>query len=416
MRRTLTVVWNSMLMALGELRVNKLRTFLSLFGVTIGIFCIIGVLATVRSLETSIKEGLSNLGSTTVYIQKWPWAGGGADFPWWKYMKRPDAKYEELRPLVERSHYIKAGVFMLINRANIEYQESMLQGVTCYGATENFHEIQEVAIAYGRYISQGEFANGSPVMIMGNENAEKLFGEAERAVDKQIKINGRYVQIIGVIKKQGRSLVGGWDFDNMALTPFNYFRQLVDVQRSDRFLLVGAKEGIPIDAFKDEITGIMRSIRKLKPTEEDNFSLNDVTSTGKATEAFFGSVNLGGFIIGGFSLIVGLFGIANIMFVTVKERTSQIGLKKAIGAKRSTILTEFLLESSFLCILGGLIGLFMVFLISIALSSALPFKVMLSPGIIILGLSISIIVGLLAGIIPAWTAAKLDPVVAIRSK
>jgi putative ABC transport system permease protein len=191
---------------------------------------------------------------------------------------------------------------------------------------------------------------------------------------------------------------------------------VVDERRANRFLLISGKEGVPLEALKDEVRGIMRNIRKLKPTEEDNFALNDVTSGSKQMESFFGSVNIGGFVIGGFSLIVGLFGIANIMFVTVKERTSQIGLKKAIGAKKSTIMTEFLLESSFLCIIGGLLGLLLVFLITLALSSILPFKVGLSFSIIALGLSISISVGLLAGIIPAWTAAKLDPVVAIRSK
>jgi putative ABC transport system permease protein len=190
----------------------------------------------------------------------------------------------------------------------------------------------------------------------------------------------------------------------------------VDQRRADRFLLVSGKPGVPLEPLKDEIRGIMRGIRKLKPTEEDNFALNDVTSGSKQMESFFSNVNIGGFVIGGFSLIVGLFGIANIMFVTVKERTSQIGLKKAIGAKKSTILTEFLLESSFLCIIGGLIGLLLVFLITLALSSALPFKVGLSPSIIMLGLGISIGVGLIAGFIPAWTAARLDPVVAIRSK
>jgi putative ABC transport system permease protein len=217
------------------------------------------------------------------------------------------------------------------------------------------------------------------------------------------------------MKKQGQSMVGGWDFDNIIIVPFNFCRQVVDQRSAERFLLVGGKPGEPLEAFKDELRGIMRSVRKLKPTEDDNFALNDVTSSTKSLEGFFANVNIGGFVIGGFSLIVGLFGIANIMFVTVKERTSQIGLKKAIGAKKSTILTEFLMESSFLCIIGGLIGLLLVFLITLGLSAALPFKVGLSPGIIALGLGISISVGLLAGIIPAWTAAKLDPVVAIRS-
>jgi putative ABC transport system permease protein len=405
-----------MLMAIDELRVNKLRTFLSLFGVTIGIFCIIGVLATVQSLENSVKNDLSEIGASTIYVQKWPWGGGGGDYPWWKYMKRPEPKYEELKPLTDRSQYAKTVAFMLFNRSNVEYKESMLQNVTWYGATEGFSEIQEIKLEVGRYISASEFANGSPVMVMGYENAEKLFDAAEYALDKTVEVSGRMVTIVGVMKKQGRSLIGGWDFDNIIIVPFNFCRQVVDQRSADRFLLVGGKEGVPVDDLKDELRGIMRSIRKLKPLEEDNFALNDVTSSSKALEGFFGSVNLGGFAIGGFSLIVGLFGIANIMFVTVKERISQIGLKKAVGAKKSTILLEFLIESSFLCILGGVMGLLLVFLISLGLSSALPFKVVVSPGIIVLGLSISIAVGLLAGFIPARTAANLDPVVAIRSK
>jgi len=416
MRKTLTVIWNSLLMALDELRVNKLRTFLSLFGVTIGIFCIIGVLATVQSLETSIKNDLNELGSSTIYVQTWPWGGNDEEeYPWWKYMKRPQPKYEELRPIQERSQYTRAASFLLFNRSNVEYKENMITNVVWYGATEDFNQIQEVKIDLGRYISSSEFASGAPVMVIGHENAVKLFDRPEYALDKVVEISGRLVTVIGVMKKQGQSLIGGWDFDNIIIVPFNFCRQVVNERQAERFLLVGGKAGVPVESLKDELRGIMRSVRKLKPTEDDNFALNDVTSNSKSLESFFGNVNVGGFVIGGFSLIVGLFGIANIMFVTVKERTSQIGLKKAIGAKRSTILTEFLLESSFLCVIGGIIGLLLVFFITLGLSAILPFKVSLSPGIIGLGLGISISVGLLAGIIPAWTAAKLDPVVAIRS-
>ncbi|MCU0404416.1 MAG: ABC transporter permease [Chitinophagaceae bacterium] len=186
MRKTLTVIWNSLLMALDELRVNKLRTFLSLFGVTIGIFCIIGVLATVQSLESSIKNDLSDLGSSTIYIQTWPWGGGDEkEFPWWKYMKRPQPKYEELKPIQERSQYARAAAFLLFNRSNVEFKESMLTNVVWYGATEDFNQIQEVKIEYGRYLSASEFASGAPVLVMGYENAVKLFDKAEYALDKQ---------------------------------------------------------------------------------------------------------------------------------------------------------------------------------------------------------------------------------------
>lgn len=415
MRKILNVVWSSLKMALAELRVNKLRTFLSLFGVTIGIFCIIGVLATVESLKKSIQDGLKDLGTNTVYVQKWPW-GGGEDYPWWKYRKRPEPKYEELKPIEEKSHYLDAAAFMLFNNSMVEYQEMALQNVTWYGTTEDFNAIQEVKMGYGRYISGSEFNNGSPVIVMGYENAEKLFGAPEKGVGKQVQIAGRTCTVIGVMKKYGQSLIGGWDFDNIIILPFNFCRQVVNERTANRFLLIKGREGIPVQDLKDELKGIMRGIRKLRPTEDDNFALNDVTASSKSMESFFESVNLGGFIIGGFSLVVGLFGIANIMFVTVKERTSQIGLKKAVGAKRSYILTEFLLESSFLCVIGGLIGLLLVFLITTILSTFLPFKVFLAPNTMMLGIGISISVGLLAGIIPAWSAARMDPVEAIRSK
>jgi putative ABC transport system permease protein len=415
MRKILNVVWSSLKMALAELRVNKLRTFLSLFGVTIGIFCIIGVLATVDSLKKSVQDGLKDLGTNTVYVQKWPWGGGG-DFPWWKYMKRPEPKYDEMRPVKEQSHYLEAAAFMLFNNSNVEYKENVIQNVTWYGTTDDFNVIQEVKMGFGRYISTSEFYNGSPVIVMGFENAEKLFGSAEKGVGKNVQIAGRTCTVIGVMKKNGQSLIGGWDFDNIIIVPFNFCRQVVNERTASRFLLVKGKPGVPVQDIKDELKGIMRSVRKLRPTEDDNFALNDVTASSKSMESFFGSVNLGGFIIGGFSLVVGLFGIANIMFVTVKERTGQIGLKKAIGARKSYILTEFLLESSFLCVIGGAIGLLLVFLITLLLSSVLPFKVFLAPNTMLLGIGISIGVGLLAGIIPAWSAAKMDPVVAIRSK
>jgi putative ABC transport system permease protein len=329
-------------------------------------------------------------------------------------MKRPEPKYEEMRPIKMRSQYADAVAFMLFNSSNVEFNDNLITNVNWYGATDEFNLIQEVKIGDGRYINSSEFANGSPVIVMGYENAVKLFDVPQRAVGKQVVIAGRTATVVGVMKKAGQSLVGGWDFDNIIIVPFNFCRQVVNERNAGRFLLVRGKEGVPVEDLKDELKGIMRSVRKLRPTEDDNFALNDVTASSQNLDGLFRSLNIGGLVIGGFSLIVGLFGIANIMFVTVKERTGQIGLKKAVGAQKAYIMTEFLLESSFLCILGGIIGVILVFGITMALSAVLPFKVFLAPSIIALALGISIGVGLLAGIIPAWNAAKLDPVVAIR--
>lgn len=200
------------------------------------------------------------------------------------------------------------------------------------------------------------------------------------------------------------------------IVPYKYFASIFNPDNSNPYIMVKGKENVASTALADELNGVMRQLRKLSPTQEDNFSCNDVAQFGEQISGFFGQVSAGGWAIAGLSLIVGAFGVANIMFVTVRERTSQIGLKKAIGAKRSTILTEFLLESAFLCIIGGLIGLGLVWLLSLALSSVLPFPIYIAPNIIGLALSICIILGILAGIIPASIAAKMDPVVAIRTK
>jgi putative ABC transport system permease protein len=181
-------------------------------------------------------------------------------------------------------------------------------------------------------------------------------------------------------------------------------------------IMVKAKENVSSAALIDELRGIMRSQRRLSPRQDDNFALNDINMFSEKTSALFASVNVGGWAIAGLSLIVGAFGVANIMFVTVRERTSQIGLKKAIGAKKSTILTEFLLESAFLCLLGGLIGLVLVFGLTLLLSTILPFPIRISMGSLTLAISICLIVGVAAGIIPATIAARMNPVVAIRTK
>ncbi len=414
MLKALYVFWNSLKMAMQELWANKLRSILSLVGVSFGIICIIGVLATVDSLEYSIKSGLKDLGSNTIYIQKWPWAGGG-DADRWKFEKNRTADFEETKPIKERSQYASAVAFVLFNGSNLSYGDNILTNVNWYGVTEEYNDIQDVTIQSGRYISGAEFETGSNVVVIGNDNAEKLFGQPAYAVGKEIDLQGRKMTVIGVIKKKGKSLTGGWDFDDVVILPFNYCKQVVDQRRANRFMLVKGKEGVAVADLKGELKGIMRGIRKLSPTEDDNFALNDVSAGSKQLEKFFGMVNIGGFVIGGFSLVVGLFGIANIMFVTVKERTSQIGLKKALGAKKRTILAEFLLESSLLCLVGGLMGLLLVFIITKGLSTVMPFPIFISASIALLAIGISILVGLLAGIIPAIGAAKLDPVVAIRS-
>jgi putative ABC transport system permease protein len=402
-------------MALQELRVNKLRTFLSLFGITIGIFCIIGVLATVDSLEQKVQNDIKALGTNTIYIDKWSY-GGGPDYPWWKYVKRPVPKIEEIKTIKEKSQLYSFAAMFIERTVNVSYIDNTLNGVNMYGVSEEFDKIQTIDIANGRYLNDAEFTYGTPSVMIGTQVAEELFGKPEKAVGQEISYGGKRLNVIGVIKKQGQSMGGGFDYDKCLMVSYRYFATMYNPDLNQPKILVQGKEHIPSKALQEELTGIMRQIRKLSPTQEDDFTCNDIAVFSEQIKGFFGKVSAGGWAIAGLSLIVGAFGVANIMFVTVRERTSQIGLKKAIGAKRGTILTEFLIESAFLCIIGGLLGLFFVWLLALGLTSVLPFPIFISPNIITLAMSICIGLGIISGIIPAFIAAKMDPVVAIRTK
>jgi putative ABC transport system permease protein len=415
MRRFIEISISSFSLALQELWKNKLRTFLSLFGVTIGIFCIIGVLATVNSLETNIQNEIKTLGTNTIYVDKWEYGGGGPDYPMWKFAKRPSPAYNELQQIKARTTTAEHAAFVIRTSSNVELGDNLISNIRLYGITEEFPDIQPIEIGYGRSLSEAEYSLGSNAAVIGNEIAEKLFGEAPRAVGKQVSTKGRKLTVIGVIKKQGTQLFGGWQFDKSLVMPYQYARQLMNEKRTDPLIMIKGKGNLGSKVVKDELKGVMRSVRKLKPTQEDNFALNDINDISDSLSQAFVSINIGGWAIGVLSFIVGIFGVANIMFVTVKERTSQIGLKKAIGAKNSVILTEFLLESAFLCIIGGLIGLLLVFVLTKIVTAAFNFPIFLSFSIMMLAILICIIAGILAGIIPASQAARLNPVVAIRS-
>lgn len=417
LRRTLEIVVSSFKMALQELWKNKLRTFLSLFGVTIGIFCIISVLAVVNSLEQNIQNEIKSLGTNTIYIDKWDYsAGGGPDYPWWKYVNRPSPKYEEISHIKERTPSAKYVAFAITRQDNIEFGGNILSGINIYGISEDFENIQPFDIQAGRYISDADFNRGTSSVVIGNEVAEKLVGSAELAVGKTFAIRGKKFTVLGVIKKQGKQMIGGWNFDQSVVIPYRAARNIMNELRSDPVIMVQGQDDVTSKALKDELTGTMRAIHRLSPTKEADFALNDINDFSDAISEAFVGLNIGGAVIGGISLIVGLFGVANIMFVTVRERTAQIGLKKALGAKSRIILSEFLLESAFLCIIGGLIGLTLVFVLTQVLSKALNFPVYISISNMVWTFLICLAVGIIAGIIPAYKASRMDPVAAIRSK
>ncbi len=411
--KALNIFANSLVLTFKELRVNKLRTALSLTGVAFGIFCIIGVLATVNSLEQNIQNEVKSMGSNTIYIDKWDYSGG-PNIPFWKMRSRPPMKYEEAALVKERSYLLDDIAFLLQTRTAISYKNDVITSASIYGVTEAQNKIQPVKLSVGRFISTPEYSSGSSICIIGYENAVNLFGSAERALGKSIELKGRKVAVIGVIDKVGQNFIG-WDYDNCVMIPYRLARQLFDETNSGPILIAKGKDNVSPDALYQELRGIMRQVRRLSLTQPDNFSLNSVEAFSKAISSSFVMINVVGSIIGGISLIVGMFGIANIMFVTVKERTPVIGLKKAIGAKKSSILIEFLMEAAILCLLGGAIGLFFVWILTLILSGPLNFPVFIGTGMLLTTFIICLLVGIIAGIIPASQAAKMDPVVAIRS-
>jgi putative ABC transport system permease protein len=413
MAKTLNILRNSIRLTFQELRVNKLRTALSLTGVAFGIFCIIGVLAAVSSLERNIQNEVQSLGNNTIYIDKWDYSGG-PNQPFWKFRARPEMKYEEAAMIKERAVLVDDVAYLMQTNANISHKDDQINNAGVYGIVPAQMTLQPVTFEVGRFFSMAEFVNGTNVCILGHTNAENLFGNSQRAIGKQVDIKGKKVTIVGVINKEGRNFIG-WDYDGCIMLPYKLCKQLFEEKKSRPILIVKGKEGVSTAALSDELEGIMRQIRRLAPRQDDNFSLNSVEAFSKAITGFFSVLNIVGGIIGGISLVVGLFGIANIMFVTVKERTSVIGLKKAIGAKKSTILFEFLLEAIILCLLGGAIGLFFVFIGTKISSYMLDFPIYISIPMLAGSIIVCVTVGILAGIFPASRAAKLDPVVAIRS-
>ncbi len=416
MRRIFDITWSSLKMALQEFRSNKLRTFLSLFGVTIGIFCIISVLSTVNSLEQAIQKDIKSLGNNTVYVDKWDYSGG-PDYPWWKYIKRPEPKFEEMALLRKKLPSAQHIAFEMDVVESVEMADNLVSGVVYYGVTEDFVKIQNVEVVLGRTLQQSDYDFSTNAALIGSEVAENLFGNPQKAIGQEIKVKGgKTVVIAGLIKKQGKSIIGGWEFDKSLIMTRGFFKGVIPEENANPKILVQAGDNVPMAAIKDELQGAMRSLRKLKPTQDDNFSLNDVDAFSQFASDIFGGVNKGGWAIAVLSLVVGMFGVANIMFVTVRERTSQIGLKKALGAKKSIILAEFLMESAFLCILGGIIGLLLVFILTQIATAAIGFPIYISLNIMLMAIGICVLVGVIAGIIPASIAAKMDPVVAIRSK
>jgi putative ABC transport system permease protein len=391
---------------------NKLRTFLSLLGVTIGILAIISVFTIVDSLEKNVRQSVSKLGSDVIYVQKWSWgAGDNEEYKWWEFLKRPQMKISELNKLQSRLQNSDASAFMISANRTVKFENNSVENAEILAVSFEWNKIRNFDLANGRYFTESEVKSGKNNVIIGQDIAAAFF-PVQSSFGKEIKINGRKCSVIGVFEKEGQDITGN-SLDQAVVVPIYFGKKFIN-KRSNPMILVKAKDSASNTALKDELRGVMRSIRKLKPQMPDNFSLNEISLIGNQLDSLFSVIGLAGWVIGGFSILVGGFGIANIMFVSVKERTKIIGIQKALGAKNSFILTQFLLESVFLCIAGGILGLFLVFLLATSITNFTDFMVELSIQNITLGIFVSVVIGIISGITPALSASKLDPVEAIR--
>lgn len=407
----------SFVQALAELKSNKLRSLLSLTGITIGIFCIIAVFTVLDSLKKNIQEEVSSLGSDVLYINRWPWMDEGGEYKWWEFWHRPSMDMNALTYVQQHVPEAAASSLLLkLEGKTVKFQNKEASGSSIYAVSQDYEKMQNIEIAIGRYFNRAEIDGGHTKVVLGEELCKNLLGNGLNPLDKNLHLLGKHFKIIGVLKKTGKN-AAGMDYDNALIIPYYAASAVVDVHslNYDPILMVKAAKGISTAQLKDEMSGALRRIRKVKPGEKDDFAINELSQVSERMDQMFGLINTIGGIIGGISLVVGAFGIANIMFVSVKERTRLIGVKKALGAKSNFILIEFLIEAVMLCLIGGILGIFLVFLLTTAISHWSDFSFTLSIQNIIIGLFSAAFVGVLAGYIPAKKASKLNPVAAIRS-
>lgn len=399
--------------AFSSVYVNKLRTFLSLFGITIGIFSIISVFTVLDWMEKSIRDSIATLGENVVYVQKFPWSFD-PNLNWWDIIRWPPVSSNDFEAVLNKSVKSQSACFVVFQPSVIRFNKNQINESSVAATTYEFKDIRNFEIEKGRYFSLFEISSGKNVAVIGAEIALLLFDKSN-PVGKEITINGNKTTVIGVIKKEGKGGISDNGMDKITLVPLNYGKTFINLRQrfAETQLMVKARPGVPAEELSDDVTMILRASRRLKPGEISNFSVNRASLLTQGFKAVFAGINAGGWFIGGFAILVGGFGIANIMFVSVKERTNIIGIQKALGAKRFFILLQFLTESVILSVMGGILGILLVLAGTIVVNYLFELNMFLTTGNILLALLVSGTIGVVAGYAPAFTAARMNPVEAI---
>jgi putative ABC transport system permease protein len=414
MKRLLYELTESFRIAFAQIRANKLRSVLTALGVIIGIVAVTLMGTAIRGIDTGFTKSLAMLGDDVLYVQKWPW-GGVED--WWNYANRPPIRPEDadkITRIIEQTpnSLLEVAVPVSARGNSVKAGENKVSGVFTIGTTADYGRLISADFSEGRLFNDTEAAGGRPVCVLGFDVAEALF-QNRSSIDQTVMIGGHPFTVIGVVAKQG-SFLGLFSFDNQAILPLEAFRKYFSVRRGAEIRVKITDKTRVADA-REELTGAMRRVRAQLPGERDNFNINEQGAFKAQLDPIKQGIALAGLFITGLSLFVGAIGIMNITFVSVKERTKEIGTRKALGARRRTILLQFLIEAVSICLIGGFVGLGLTYGLVLAVGAAFPaIPVEFSVSLVFISMAVSIFTGIISGFAPAWGASRLDPVVALR--
>jgi len=397
-----------LLFSFKAIKANKARALLTTLGIVIGV-CSVSLMSTaIKGIDRAFEEGIGALGADNLYIDKWPWF---SHEEWWKIRNRRNLTIEDFERFKQMAKKPMALAPSLYSECKIQYQAQYIEESLITGTTADFLKTTNFEFSQGRFFSEVESSGGRNVAVIGSDVAKNLFGKVD-PLDQYLRIDSIKFRVVGVLKKQGSNMLGNFNPDKQAYIPigaaFKYFLN----RWSTVTIVVRAANTSTIPATVEEAEEVMRRVRKLRYDQENDFSINQQEGLMNNYNSTVGVIKIVGLFITGLSLLVGAIGIMNIMFVSVKERTHEIGIRKAIGAKKRTILTQFLSEAALICLIGGLIGLLLAILLSQAVNKVLPTSVQVDT--ILLAIIISLLTGIISGFVPARTAARMDPVEALR--
>jgi putative ABC transport system permease protein len=413
-KRLLYELSESWKIAVAQMRANKMRSTLTALGVIIGIVAVTLMGTAVSGIQIGFDKSMAVLGEDVLYVGQWPWKQVD---DWWNYRDRKKIKTEYAETVnrmiaaAPNSNLVVAVPTSSLLRG-VKYADNEVNNVFVLGTTSDFIVTSTFECKEGRFFNEVESRGGANVCVIGYDVADALF-PSESPLNKSVLINGQMFKVLGVNSRMG-TFLGLFSWDSMVAMPLGAFNKYFSA-KSESDIRVKVKDKTKLAEAKDELTGLMRRIRGVPPEKKDDFSINEQQAFKSTLDPVKNSIAIAGLFITGLSLFVGAIGIMNITFVSVKERTKEIGTRKALGARRRTILLQFLIESTALCLLGGFIGLAFAYLICFGIGQAFPnFPIHFSLGLVLASMIVSVMTGLVSGFAPAWSASRLDPVAALR--